>query len=56
MNNYISKYSKFETHFERTDPFKYATGGEGNEKENKMLIISSVLGLALTLVTLMWFA
>lgn len=24
MKNYISRYSKFETHFHRTDPWKYA--------------------------------
>jgi len=56
MNNYISKYSKYDTHFERTDPFKYATWGEPNKKENLLIIILSAAGFLLTLLSLVWFA
>lgn len=53
-NNYISRYAKHDTHFQRTDPFRFATWGDENQKENISIIVLSSLGFILTLVTLLW--
>ena len=55
MNNYISKYSKYDTHFNRTDKFKYAYF-EKESKTSKALIgfcfIVSMILLAITYLLL----
>lgn len=41
-NRYISRYAKHDTHFERTDPFKYATWDEEHESHWLQLVIIGV--------------
>lgn len=49
MNNYISKYAEFQTHFHRTDPFKHVPFSE-ESKPNKFL---GALGFVVFVIGLM---
>lgn len=49
-NKYISRYAKYNTHFDRTDPFKYGYFDEPSSVFGKLL---TGLGLCATFVALM---
>lgn len=51
MNRYISKYSKYDTHFNRTDQWKHVAWDD-DEDESLLLKISAGLGMALCLIVL----
>lgn len=51
MNKYISKYSKYETHFNRTDQWRHIAWDE--PETPVWLKILASLGIALVLILLM---
>ncbi len=54
MNNFISRYAKYDTHFNRTDPFKHHAWQE--EAELPLWVkCSAGLGLVITLLALCFF-
>ena len=51
-NQYISRYSQYDTHFKNTDPFPLASFEEDDHEESLLLMVSASLGLVLLLATL----
>jgi hypothetical protein len=48
MNDYLSRYSNHDTHFHRTDPFKYHTW-EDEEEISTLVMVLSGLGFVFVL-------
>ena len=57
MNNrYISRYSKYDTHFHRRDPFPYATWDDELKAKRRQDIAAEVLGFVALVAALVWLA
>ena len=50
INKYVSRYSKYDTHFKNNDPWPLANFKEDQHKESLLLMVSASLGLILLLV------